>query len=92
VRCDTWIPRADLKQRPDGARILNTTQREGDTVHYVDTSAVPKNTQFEQKFVEMTTLKNIFAMQLRLNLEAKNGRRYIILKSKNWFLTFYIYY
>jgi hypothetical protein len=38
----------------------------------------------------MTTLKNIFAMQLRLNLEAKNGRRYTILKSKNWFLTFYI--
>jgi hypothetical protein len=38
----------------------------------------------------MTTLKNIFAMQLRLNLEAKNGRRYPILKSKNWFLTFYI--
>jgi hypothetical protein len=38
----------------------------------------------------MTTFKNIFAMQLRLNLEAKNGRRYTILKSKNWFLTFYI--
>jgi hypothetical protein len=38
----------------------------------------------------MTTLKNIFAMQLRLNVEAKNGRRYKILKSKNWFLTFYI--
>ncbi len=29
-------------------------------------------------------------MQLKLNLEAKNGRRYTILKSKNWFLTFYI--
>ena len=29
-------------------------------------------------------------MQLRLNLEAKNGRRYTILKSKNWFFTFYI--
>ena len=29
-------------------------------------------------------------MQLRLNLESKNGRRYTILKSKNWFFTFYI--
>jgi hypothetical protein len=37
----------------------------------------------------MTTLKNIFAMQLRLSFEAKNGRRYTLLKSKNWFLTFY---
>jgi hypothetical protein len=38
----------------------------------------------------MTTFKYIFAMQLRLNLESKNGRRYTILKSKNWFFTFYI--
>ena len=29
-------------------------------------------------------------MQLRLNLESKNGRRYTISKSKNWFFTFYI--
>ncbi len=43
-----------------------------------------------QKFVEMTTFKYIFAMQLRLNLESKNGRRYTILKSKNWLFTFYI--
>jgi hypothetical protein len=38
----------------------------------------------------MTTFKYIFAMQLRLNLESKNGRRYTILKSKNCFFTFYI--
>jgi hypothetical protein len=39
-----------------------------------------ENTHFEQKFAVMTTLKNIFAMQLRLNRKAKNGRRYTILK------------
>jgi hypothetical protein len=34
----------------------------------------------EQKFLEMTTIKNILAIKLRLNFEAKNGRRYTIKK------------
>ncbi len=40
----------------------------------------PCITHSEQKFVEMTTLKNILAIKLRLTFEAQNGRRYTIKK------------